>query len=65
MVVDAVALKLVEPGRALDVLAAVLVPGDVELGLLVVAQDLGGTSHAPGFISALAFSTARGMVSGR
>ena len=42
MVIDAVALELVEPGRALDVFAAVFVPGDVELGLLVVAQHLGG-----------------------
>lgn len=42
VVIDAVALELVEPGGAFHVLAAVLVPGDVEFGLLVVAQDLGG-----------------------
>jgi hypothetical protein len=46
VVVDAVALEHLEPGRAFHVLAAVLVPGDVELGLLVVAQHLGGHEGA-------------------
>lgn len=38
VVIDAVTPKHPEPRRALHVLAAVFVPGDVELGLFVVAQ---------------------------
>ena len=46
VVVDSVTAKHLEPGRTLDVLAPVLVPGDVELGFLVVAQYLGGHEGA-------------------
>ena len=46
MVIDAVAAEHLEPWRTFHVLATVLVPGDVELGLLVVAQDLGGHEGA-------------------
>ena len=46
MVIDALAPEHLEPRGAFDILAPVFVPGDVELGFLVVAQDFGGHEGA-------------------
>ena len=46
VVIDALALEHLEPRGAFHILVTVLVQGDVELGLLVVAQDLGGHEQA-------------------
>jgi hypothetical protein len=40
VVVNALAIELVEPRSGLDIFATVFVPGDVELWLFVVAQYL-------------------------
>src|SRR5690606_38816936 len=42
VIVDALALELVKPWSAFDVLATVFPPSDVEFGLFVVAKDFGG-----------------------
>ena len=42
MIVNPLALEHRKPRRAFNVLATILVPGNVQLGFLVVAQHLGG-----------------------
>lgn len=46
MIVDPLALEHRKPRRAFNVLATILVPGNVELGFLVVAQHIGGHERA-------------------
>lgn len=46
VVIDALAVEFVEPRGRLHIFAPVFVPRDVELGLFVDAQDLGGHEGA-------------------
>ena len=46
MVINPLAPEHLEPRSRLNIFSPIFVPGDVELGLFVVAQDFGGHERA-------------------